>query len=233
MLTSLAFGVRPSFDDIALEGITSIKPADIQAADQLGYRIKLLGVAQRTSSGLEQRVHPAMVPKHSAIAEVAGVTNAVAIDADQVGNLLLVGPGAGAAPTASAVAGDIIDLARGWKLPPFLMPTGTLTAAEMAPAADHRGAFYIRLTVNDRPGVMAAITSGMAEQAVSLESIVQRRPQEDRSGPLETPSAGATTSVILITHVSVERDVRSAIAAIEAAGDVIVEPPQIIRIETL
>ena len=120
MLTSLAFGTKLAFDQIHVEGIQSITAVDIEAADEMGFRIKLLGVAMRTESGIEARVHPAMVPQHSAIAEVSGVTNAVAIDGDYCGSLLLIGPGAGASPTASAVAADILDIARGTVIPPFV-----------------------------------------------------------------------------------------------------------------
>jgi len=119
LLTSLAFGTRTSFESVYVEGIESITPADIEAAGDLGYRIKLLGVALRTESGIEQRVHPTMVPKQTAIAEVDGVSNCVAIDGDFVGDVMLIGPGAGAGPTASAVTSDLIDIARGLILPPF------------------------------------------------------------------------------------------------------------------
>ncbi|MGF1651629.1 MAG: homoserine dehydrogenase [Hyphomicrobiaceae bacterium] len=233
LLTSLAFGTRVDFASIALEGIQSIAPADIQAADDLGYRIKLLGVAEMTDRGLEQRVHPALVAKHSAIAEVSGVTNAVAIDGDAVGHLLLIGPGAGASATASAVAGDIVDICRGWRMPPFLLPTSSLRPIVVAPEGSHRGAFYIRMTVQDRPGVMAHITRGMADQNVSLESIVQRRASHSLPGTQDEPPPGATASVVLVTHGTREGAVRAALAAIEATGDITVEPTRLIRIEQL
>jgi hypothetical protein len=126
LLTSLAFGTRVALDQVHVEGIETISEADIAAADDLGYRIKLLGVALMTESGIEQRVHPAMVPKHSAIAEVSGVTNCVAIDGDYCGNLLLAGAGAGGKATASAVASDILDIARGDSPPPFGVPAAKL-----------------------------------------------------------------------------------------------------------
>ena len=140
ILTSLAFGTEVAFDEIHVEGIESITSADIEAADALGYRIKLLGVALRTPSGIEARVGPAMVPKHSAIAEVSGVTNCVAVDGDFSGNLLLIGPGAGARPTASAVASDIVDVARGLVLPPFVTPTAKLAPHKRAKIDGHQGA---------------------------------------------------------------------------------------------
>lgn len=230
LLTSLAFGTEVAFDAIDMQGIEAITSADIQAADELGYRIKLLGVAQRTDHGIEQRVHPAMVRKHSEIAEVSGVTNAVAIHGDAVGDLLLVGPGAGAGATASAVAGDIIDVARGWRLPPFVKPAAKLKPIETAAAATRQAAFYIRLAVHDRPGVMAAIASGMAEENVSLESIVQRQ-SNDASAP--APDTPKTTAVVLITHRTGEAAVMAAVRRIADAGDIMTAPAQLIRIEEL
>jgi homoserine dehydrogenase len=223
LLTSLAFGTRVAFDQIHIEGIQSITAADIEAADELGYRIKLLGVAQMTDSGIEQRVHPAMLPKDTAIAEVAGVLNAVAIDADFCGNLLLVGRGAGAKPTASAVASDIVDIAAGFVLHPFGVPSSKLRAYKRAKLGQHYGSYYVRFTAFDRPGVMAAITKRMAERDVSLESIVQK-------GPRNSP--GAQANIVIITHETTEESIRKALDAIEADGKV-VEKPQMIRIEEL
>src|SRR5262249_33220646 len=157
--TSLAFGTEVAFQEIDIEGIESITLADIEAADDLGYRIKLLGVALKTESGIEQRVHPAMVPKHSAIAEVSGVTNAVAADGDLLGDVLLVGPGAGGKATASAVLSDICDTARGAWPPPFGTPASKLKPYRRATLGLHQGAYYVRLSVYDRPGGMAAIAT--------------------------------------------------------------------------
>ena len=223
LLTALAFNTRVAFDQIHIEGIQSITAADIEAADDLGYRIKLLGVALMTDSGIEQRVHPAMVPKEAAIAQVSGVTNAVAIDADFSGNLLLIGPGAGAKPTASAVASDIVDIAAGFILHPFGVPTARLKTYKRAKLGQHEGAYYVRLTAFDRPGVMAAITKRMAERDVSLESLVQRGPRG---------ATGAQASIIIITHATTEEAIRRALDAIEADGKV-AEKPQMIRIEPL
>lgn len=232
LLTSLAFGTRVAFDAIDIEGIQTIARADIEAADDLGYRIKLLGVAMRTKSGIEQRVHPAMVPKHAAIAQVSGVTNAVAIDSDFAGNLLLVGPGAGARATASAVAGDIVDIARGNVIPPFAVPSAELKPYTRATLGEHQGAYYVRLSAYDRPGVMAAITTRMGEQAVSLESIVQRRPRSSLPGIGARAIDGSPASVVIITHETTEAAIRRALEAIEADGKVS-EKPQMIRIERL
>lgn len=232
ILTSIAFGTEVAFDQIHVEGIEAVTTADIEAADELGYRIKLLGVGLRTPSGIEQRVHPAMVPKHSAIAEVSGVTNSVAVNGDFVGDLLLVGPGAGAEATASAVASDVADIARGAVFAPFIRPARALSPYQRARLGKHQGAYYIRLSVYDRPGAMAAIASRMAEQDVSLESIVQRRPRHALPGSGARPELGQPTSVVLITHETTEEAIRKATAAIESDGK-ISDKPQVIRIEQL
>jgi homoserine dehydrogenase len=232
LLTSLAFGTHVAFDQIHTEGIQAITPADIEAADDLGYRIKLLGVALKTESGIEQRVHPAMVPKHSAIAEVSGVTNCVAVEGDFVSDLLLVGPGAGAQSTASAVASDIADLARGLVLAPFGTASARLKPYKRARLGQHLGAYYVRLSVYDRPGAMAAIAGRMGEQDVSIESIVQRRPRSALPGMNARGVPGAPTPVTIITHETVEEAMRKALKAIENDGKV-AEKPQLIRIEPL
>ena len=231
LLTSLAFGTRVAYDQIHIEGIQTISAADIEAADELGYRIKLLGVAQMTDSGIEQRVHPALLEKDTAIAEVAGVTNAVAIDADFAGNLLLVGAGAGAKPTASAVASDIVDLAAGFVLAPFGVPSSKLKPYKRARLGQHTGAYYVRFAAYDRPGVMAAITRRMAEREVSLESIVQSRPKTP-TGDAARLQPNTLATIVVVTHDTTEEAIRKALDAIEADGKV-AEKPQMIRIEEM
>lgn len=233
LLTTLAFGTEgATFEQIHVEGIERITPADIEAADDLGYRIKLLGVSMKTDSGIEQRVHPAMVAKGSAIAQVSGVTNGVAIDGDCVGDVLLVGPGAGAGATASAVAGDIADVARGAVFAPFVTPAKQLVPYTRAQLRKHQGAYYLRLSVYDKPGAMAAIATRMGEQNVSLESIVQRRAQATLPGSDGLSEPGEPANVILITHKTNEQAIRNALTAIEADGK-IADKPQVIRIEQL
>jgi homoserine dehydrogenase len=232
LLTSLAFATRVAFDQIHVEGIQSITQADIEAADDLGFRIKLLGVALLTESGIEQRVHPAMVPKHSAIAEVSDVTNCVAVDGD-FGNVLLAGPGAGARATATAVASDILDIARaGAHVPPFGVSAAQLKPYKRARLGQHQGAYYVRLSVFDRPGAMASIARRMADREVSLESVVQRRPRGARPGIDARPKPGLPTPVILITHETTEEAIRGALEAIYQDGNV-AEIPQMIRIEPM
>ena len=226
ILTSLAFGTAVDASAVSVEGIETVTLADLRAADELGFRIKLLGVAQRTPAGIEQRVHPTMVRKANAIAEVMGVTNAVTIDADAVGELTLVGPGAGGEATASAVVADIADIARGIRTPPFGLPTSKLAPAAVVEMGRHEGGYYVRLDAQDRPGAAAAIATKMAERGISLESIVQRGGRDRR--PNDT--ASQTLPVVLITYATTERLVREALADVVAAG-VVAGKPQVIRIE--
>ncbi len=229
ILTSLAFGTKVSLKDVYIEGIEGIRAADIEAAEDLGYRIKLLGVAQRTETGIEQRVHPTMVPIGSAIAAVNGVTNCVAIDSDYVGQLTLVGPGAGGKATASSVVSDLIDIARGDTTPAFVLPAAKLSPYKKAQLKAHAGGYYVRLAVFDQHGAFAAIAKRMAEEKVSLESIVQRRP---RNGLRTAAASGGPVPVVMITHDTTEAAIRSALEKIEADGHV-VEKPQMIRIESV
>ncbi|MCO4054215.1 MAG: homoserine dehydrogenase [Bosea sp.] len=229
LLTALAFGTEIDADAIHVEGISKITPLDLRMADELGYRIKLLGVAERTAAGLEQRVSPTMVPKSSAIAQVMGVTNAVTIDGDAVRQLTLVGPGAGGGPTASAVVADIADIARGLIGAPFGLPVERLEKPVRAPSQRHEGGYYIRLSVLDRPGAAAGIATRMAQSDISLESIVQKRSDEAaRQDP--KGRSGQPVPVVLITYATTEAAISQAIAQIMADGH-ISEPPQVIRIE--
>jgi homoserine dehydrogenase len=225
ILTSIAFGCRISAGDIYMEGISNITQADIQAAGELGYRIKLLGVAQATETGIEQRVHPTMVPTASVIAQVHGVTNAVAIETDILGELLLSGPGAGGNATASAVIGDIADIAKsrpGFQHGPvFGRPAKELAPYRKAKMRAHAGGYFIRLTVHDRIGVFAAIAKRMADNDISLESIVQH------AGSKQSDNR---KTVILVTHETTEAAVRRAVDGITKDGHLI-DKPQVIRIE--
>ncbi|MBO0732762.1 MAG: homoserine dehydrogenase [Methylocapsa sp.] len=224
ILTSLAFGTVIDTKAISIEGIQSITPADLEAASELGFRIKLLGVAERTPLGIEQRVHPTMVAKSTAIAQVDGVTNAVTIDADAVHELTLVGPGAGGEATASAIVADVADIARGVRSAPFGRPVTSLVPVTPAPMQLHEGGYYIRLSVYDQPGAAAAIATRMAEKGISLESIVQRRSPRAKATP------GEAVPVVLITHATHEKAVRQALEAAIADG-FLAESPQVIRIE--
>ncbi|MBU2582161.1 MAG: homoserine dehydrogenase [Alphaproteobacteria bacterium] len=232
LMTSLAFGTEVAADQIHVEGIDTITEADIEAARDLGYRIKLLGVAIETPSGIEARVHPAMVPMHSAIAEVSGVTNCVALEGDFTGPLLLVGAGAGGRPTAAAVASDIVDVARGIVLPPFITPSDRLSPHRRARIDEHCGAYYMRMSVRDEPGAMASIAKCMGDEGVSLESVVQRREMKGLPGSGKPTLTGGPATVIMITHETTEDAIRRAVASIEA-NDKVAARPQVIRIEKL
>ncbi|MBV1701661.1 MAG: homoserine dehydrogenase [Hyphomicrobiales bacterium] len=223
LLTTLAFGVGIDRDAIHIEGIESITLSDIRAAEELGFRIKLLGVAERTSRGIEQRVHPTMVAKSSTLAQVMGVLNAVSIDADNVGRITLSGPGAGGAATASSVVSDLTDLAAGTTQKPLGLPVASLATAVHMEMQRHEGGYYIRLNVQDRPGAVAAIATRMAERQISMESIVQRH-----SGP--RLAASGPVPVVLITYATSENLVREALEQVERDG-FLDEKPQIFRIE--
>ncbi len=226
ILASLAFGTKVAESAIYVEGISSIAPEDLRAAADLGYRVKLLGVAVRTAKGIEQRVHPTMVPKSSSIAQVMGVTNAVTIDGAGIPPITLVGPGAGGGATASAVVADIADVARGVRVSPFGRPAESLKATEKAPMERHEGGYYIRLMARDFPGTAAAIATRLAEQKISIESIVQRHPNG------EAPKGGKSSQVpvILITYATHEDAVYRALKAVQQ-DKVISGRPQVIRIE--
>jgi homoserine dehydrogenase len=229
ILTSLAFGTEIDAEAVHVEGIESISLADLEAADELGYRIKLLGVAQRTEAGIEQRVHPTMVPRGTVIAEVDGVLNAVAIDADTM-ELTLMGPGAGGAATASSVVADLMDLARGHQVPSFGRPAGSLAKPRRAPMQRHEGGYYIRLAALDRPGTAATIARRMADETISLESIMQHGRDRRPHGGDDPRRVDKPALVVLITYATTEDAVRRALAAVERDG-VLAENPQLIRIE--
>ena len=228
ILASLAFGTKVDPAAIYVEGISSIAPEDLSWADELGYRVKLLGVAVDTGKGIEQRVHPTMVPKDSAIAQVMGVTNAVTVDADAVHAITLVGPGAGGMATASAVVADIGDIARGVRTPPFGRATDRLAASKKAPMQRHEGGYYIRLLARDRPGTAATIARRLAQQGISLESIVQRH--SGTQGGTKPDKTVGPVPVILITYATTEDAVRRALAAVKR-DRVLSGAPQVIRIE--
>ncbi|WP_299637755.1 homoserine dehydrogenase [Devosia sp.] len=229
ILASLCFGCEIAPDEIFVEGITSISQADIKVAGDLGYKIKLLGIAQRSTDGIDQRVHPTLVPKTSAVAGVDGVLNAIALETDHVHELLLAGPGAGGPPTASSVLSDILDIARGTRVPPLGVPVAELAPYRRAPMREHEGGYYIRLNAKDVPGAFAAIASRMGAAGISLESVIQR-PDLRVSEPGVTGTDSRT--VVMLTHSTMEQTVRDALQAIKGDG-FIVGDPQMIRIEQL
>ena len=221
LLASLAFGTKVSFDDVYTEGIRHVSLQDIDYAEEFGYRIKLLGSARMTEHGLEQRVYPCMVAKSAPIAHVESAYNAVVACGDFVDDTMYQGRGAGAGPTASAVVADIIDIARGSAVATFGVPANTLKAMPASPIERHRGAYYVRLMVDDQPGVIADISAAFRDESVSIESMLQRARSQTEAVP-----------VVLNTHVCEEAAMRRTLERIEAL-DSVVEAPTMIRIESL
>jgi len=225
VLTSLAFGTAPDLDSIEIEGIEAITLDDINNAGDMGYKVKLLGVAVAASDGVEQRVHPTLVPKGSPVADTDGVFNAVVVRGDFVGDLMMEGRGAGAHPTASAVLSDLIDIARGNRRPAFGIPAKDLRRYKAAPEKAHEGGYYVALELKDKPGAVAAIARILADEKISIESIKQR-------GKREQGEQRAIAPFILITHDTLEKSMRVALQKIERDGHV-ASKPRMIRIERL
>ena len=221
LLTSVAFGTAVDLSSVHVEGIRHVSALDIEYAAELGYRIKLLGLARPTEHGIEQRVHPCMVPLKAPIASVEGVFNGIVVEGDFCGRIMLEGRGAGAQPTASAVVADIIDIAAGRRSPSFTVAASELKSQPGSPMERHRGAYYIRLMVVDRPGVIADVAAALRDERVSMEAMIQRGRAPDETVP-----------VVMTTHEAEEAAMRRALAAIETLSTVR-EPPRMIRIENL
>jgi len=221
LLAAIAFGRAPDFDGIHVEGIRGVAAADVAFADQLGFRIKLLGIARDTAQGIEARVHPCMIREASSLARVDGVLNAVVAEGDAVGRITMSGRGAGAGPTASAVVADLIDLARGRSTPVFGVSGTMLGGRASAPIEGHVGPYYLRLSVLDRPGVIAEVAGVLRDHAISLESLLQRGRNDGESVP-----------VVLTTHATEERSMTAALSRIAGLPSV-VAPPALIRIEPI
>ena len=219
ILAALAFGRPVAFKDVYVEGIRGVSALDIAFANELGYRIKLLGIARQTEAGIEARVHPCMVPASAPIARVDGVFNAVVAEGDFVGRVMLEGRGAGEGPTASAIVADLIDIARGRATPVWGAASGALSDAPSVPMESHIGCYYLRLMVVDRPGVIADVTAVLRDLGISLESMLQRG-----------RSPGEAVPVVLVTHETKEAAMRAALDRI-AALNAVLEAPTMIRIE--
>ena len=221
ILAALAFGRPVDLASLHIEGIRHVSALDIALAEELGYRIKLLGIASREEGGVTARVHPCMVPASSPIASVEGVFNAVMAEGDAVGRVVLQGRGAGAGPTASAVVADLVDIARGRRAPLWGADSATLDPSPALPMSRHRGATYLRLMVLDQPGVIADVTGILRDATISLESMLQRG-----------RAPGEAVPVVLVTHECEEAAMDAALARI-AALPTVVEPPARIRIEEM
>ncbi|HTI03163.1 MAG TPA: homoserine dehydrogenase [Acidisoma sp.] len=218
ILGALAFGQPVDFPALHVEGIRRISALDIAFAGELGMRIKLLGIASRHADGVSMRVHPALVPEREEIAQVDGVFNAVVAEGDFVGRVMLMGRGAGAGPTASAVVADLIDIARGRLTPIWGAEGDALTPLPILPMEAHHGAYYLRLMVLDRPGVMAEVTAVLRDTGVSLQSMLQHG-----------RAPGEAVPIVLVTHETTEAAMMKAVAQIAALSSVL-EPPALIRI---
>jgi len=213
ILASIAFGAQPAFGDVAITGIRHVIAADIAEAAALGYRVRLVGMAESGSGGLFQRVHPHLVPLAHPLAHVLGSLNAVVAEGNFVGRLFFQGAGAGDGPTASAVVADLIDIARGEYGPPYAMPAASLAAEAPAATGDRRGRAYLRFTVADKVGVLAEIAAAMRDAGVSIESLMQRGAMAD-----------GTVLVAIVTHDGPERAVAQALDKLRGSQSLIGEP---------
>ena len=211
ILASIAFSMPLSLDGLFTDGITKLEPQDVAYARELGYVIKHLGIARRSASGVELRVHPTLVPERSLIAGVSDVSNAIMVNADAVGTTLFYGPGAGAEPTASAVIADIVDIARvldsypdSW-VPPLGCHSSMLQECTLMAIEDVETSFYIRFSALDKPGVLSDITKIMGDTGISIEAIIQR----------EQPAGQRYVNIIILTNVTKEKCLNEAVAQIE------------------
>ena len=219
ILAALAFGRPVDFAAIHVEGIRGVSALEQRFARELGYRIKLLGIARLVDGGVESRVHPCMVPEAAPLARVDGVYNAVVVEGDFSGRLMLEGRGAGAGPTASAVVADLIDIARGRAVPVWGTGPAYLSQAPSLPMSAYVGAYYLRLMVTDQPGVIADVTCALRDAGVSLESMLQHG-----------RAPGEAVPIVLVTHETREASMRAALDRIERLESVL-ERPSLIRIE--
>ncbi|HEY5365779.1 MAG TPA: homoserine dehydrogenase, partial [Casimicrobiaceae bacterium] len=216
IMSAIAFGIPMQFDKAYAEGISTLASEDIRYAEELGYRIKLLGITRRVRNGVELRVHPTLIPKRQLIANVEGAMNAVLVKGDAVGATLYYGAGAGAEPTASAIIADLIDVTRmhtadpHHRVPHLAFQPDQLTDLPVLPIGEVRTSYYLRMRVDDRPGVLADITRILADRDISIDAMIQKEPSEGED----------QTDIILLTHETLEKRVVDAIARIEALSTV-------------
>jgi homoserine dehydrogenase len=228
IMSSIAFGIPVQFDKAHVEGISTLQAVDIRYAEQLGYRIKLLGITRRRDHGIELRVHPTLIPSRRLIANVEGAMNAVWVKGDAVGHTMYYGKGAGAEPTASAVVADLVDVARtltvdpGNRVPHLAFQPDAMADLPILPIGEVDSAYYLRLRVADEPGVLADITRILADARISIDAVLQREPAEGED----------QTDIVLLTHVTVEKRCDEAIRRIEALHTVLSKVTRI-RLEDL
>ncbi len=217
IMSAIAFGIPVQFDKAYVEGITALQAADIRYAEQLGYRIKLLGIMRRRPSGIELRVHPTLIPGQRLIANVEGAMNAVVVQGDAVGTTLYYGKGAGSEPTASAVIADLVDITRlhtadpDHRVPHLAFQPGELAATPILPIDEVVTAFYLRLVVADKAGVLARITGILADNDISIDAVLQR----------ESAEGEKQTDLIILTHDTVEGRMKAALAQMQALPTVL------------
>jgi len=217
ILSSIAFGTKVNFDGIAVEGIERVDIEDIHQAADMGYKIKLLGVAKMTARGLEQSMKPCLVPVSSPLGQLEGGTNMIVLEGDSVGQIVLRGPGAGEGPTASAVLSDIADIARGIRLPTFGQPAGSLVGANVAQSAVP-AAYYLRLALKDKPGALAKVATALGDAGVSIDRM--RQYGHD----------ALTAPVLIVTHKTTRKSLDDALEKLPQTG-VIAAEPVALRIE--
>jgi len=226
ILASIAYGIPLQFERCYTEGISKITQEDVEYADELGYRIKHLGISRRGENGIDLRVHPTMIPVARPIAKVDGVLNAVMVNGDAVGDTLYVGAGAGAGPTASAVVADVIDLARTMDAPATAavnhLAFDTIEKTYVLPIEDVETAYYLRIQVQDKTGVLASVATILSERGINIEAIIQKEPKAEDD----------VAQIIILTHRIVERDMNAAILAIESLPSTVGEVTRI-RVEQL
>ncbi|OQW41299.1 MAG: homoserine dehydrogenase [Proteobacteria bacterium SG_bin4] len=212
LMSAIAFGIPVQFSKVYTEGITKLTGEDIRYAEELGYRIKLLGITKRVEKGIELRVHPTLIPVRRLIANVEGVMNAIVVKGDAVGATLYYGAGAGAEPTASSVIADLVDVTRlhtadpMHRVPPLSFQPDLLSDTPVIPMEDVESSYYLRIQVIDKPGVMAEITRIVAEQNISISALLQKEASDESD----------QVSVIMLTHLTVEKNINAAISRIEA-----------------
>ncbi|MDD2833259.1 MAG: homoserine dehydrogenase [Methylotenera sp.] len=228
IMSAIAFGMPMKFDQAYTEGITKLEQVDIQYAEELGYRVKLLGITKRTDGGVELRVHPTLIPEKRLIANVNGAMNAVVVKGDAVGPTLYYGAGAGAEPTASSVVADLMDVARlidassAQRVPYLAFQPDQVQDLPILPMDEVQSAYYLRLRASDKPGVLADVTKILGDRSISIDAMMQKEPEENET----------EADIVILTHITVEKNMNTAIAAIEAL-DAITAKVVRIRMEEL
>jgi homoserine dehydrogenase len=212
IMSAIAFGIPLKFSEAYTEGITKLQQADIKYAEELGYRVKLLGITKRTDKGVELRVHPTLIPEKRLVANVNGAMNAVVVKGDAVGPTLYYGAGAGAEPTASAVVADLLDIARlngadaSQRVPYLGFQTDAVNDLPVLPISEIHSAYYLRLRASDKPGVLAGVTKILADKNISIDAMLQKEPDDNET----------EADIVILTHITLEANMDAAIAAIEA-----------------